>query len=150
LNKPTNKLKQIETEILIDANPKRVWQVLTDFDNHPKWNPFIKSISGEKEVGKKLTVKIQPPEGKGMTFNPRVLSFAKNEELRWIGKLFVKGIFDGEHYFKLIENGKKQTKFVHGEKFSGILVPLMTKVLENTKQGFKLMNEALKSECEKK
>ena len=142
-------MKQIETEILIDAKPEKVWQVLTDFENHPTWNPFIKSISGEQEVGKKLTIKMQPPDGKGMTFNPTVLSFTKNEEFRWIGKLIFKGIFDGEHYFKLTDNGKNQTKFVHGEKFSGILIPLMTKILENTKDGFELMNEALKTECEK-
>lgn len=142
-------MKQIETEIVIDATPQKVWQVLTDFENHANWNPFIKSISGEKEVGKKLVIKIQPPEGKGMTFKPIILAFSKNKEFRWIGKLFFKGIFDGEHNFELIENGKKQTKFIHGEKFSGILVPLMKKLLDNTKDGFILMNDALKNECEK-
>ena len=141
-------MKQIETEILIDVKPDRVWKVLMDFENHAKWNPFIKSISGEKEVGEKLIVEIQPPNGKGMTFNPTVLAYTKDKEFRWIGKLFFKGIFDGEHYFKLIENGKNQTKFVHGEKFSGILIPLMKKLLDKTKDGFVLMNEALKRECE--
>ncbi len=43
-------MKQIETEILINAKPDKVWQVLTDFESHSKWNPFIKSISGEKKV----------------------------------------------------------------------------------------------------
>ncbi len=142
-------MKQIETEILINAKPDKVWQVLTDFESHSKWNPFIKSISGEKKVGEKLIVQLQPPEGKGMTFTPDVLAFSENKEFRWKGKLLFKGIFDGEHYFKLIGTTKNQTKFVHGEKFSGILIPLMGKVLENTKKGFEIMNEALKTECEK-
>lgn len=47
---------KIETEIMINASVETVWKVLTDFDNHPTWNPFIQSISGEKAVGKNLTV----------------------------------------------------------------------------------------------
>ena len=45
-------MKRIETEILIEADPEKVWSILTDFENHPKWNPFIKAITGEKEIGK--------------------------------------------------------------------------------------------------
>jgi uncharacterized protein YndB with AHSA1/START domain len=38
--------KEIITEIEIDASPSQVWQVLTDFEKYPTWNPFIKKISG--------------------------------------------------------------------------------------------------------
>ena len=111
--------------------------------------PFIKSISGIQEEGEKIIVSLQPPKGKGMTFKPTILKFEENKEFRWKGKLGVKGIFDGEHYFKLFEIGNNQTKFIHGEEFSGVLIPLMGKVLKNTKVGFELMNESLKNECEK-
>jgi len=39
----------IATEILIQAPPTRVWQVLTDFGAYPQWNPFIVSLQGEAE-----------------------------------------------------------------------------------------------------
>ena len=142
-------MKQIETEILINAEPKKVWAILSDFENYPKWNPFIKSISGVKKTGGKLTVSIHPPDGNPMTFKPAVLEFLENVELRWKGKLGITGIFDGEHYFQLIDHGNKQTKFIHGEKFSGILIPFMGKTLEKAKEGFELMNQSLKGECEK-
>jgi hypothetical protein len=142
-------MQHIETEILINAQPEKVWAVLTDFERHPTWNPFIKSIEGEKAVGKQLKVFIQPPSGSGMTFKPDVLAFDANKEFRWKGKLFVKGIFDGEHYFQLIDMGDGTTKFIHGENFSGFLVPLMGGALDKTKAGFELMNEALKRECER-
>ncbi|MEX0812069.1 MAG: SRPBCC domain-containing protein [Chitinophagales bacterium] len=142
-------MKNIQTEILINAEPEKVWQVLTDFEKHPSWNPLIKSIKGEKAVGEKLTVFLQAPGGKGMTFKPVVLEFEPNKEFRWKGKLGIKGIFDGEHYFLLEKQGEKQTRFVHGENFSGFLVPLMGGILKDTKKGFELMNEALKGECEK-
>jgi Polyketide cyclase / dehydrase and lipid transport len=38
--------KEIVTEIEINAAPSRVWQVLTDFEKYPIWNPFIKKITG--------------------------------------------------------------------------------------------------------
>jgi hypothetical protein len=139
---------KIETEILIDASPEKVWSVLTNFDNHPRWNPFIKSITGEKTVGKNLVVKIQPPDGGGMTFKPVVLKFDPLREFRWRGKLGIKGIFDGEHYFILEELAPDRTRFIHGENFSGILVALMKGALEKTRQGFMLMNASLKRECE--
>lgn len=143
-------MKKIITEITIDTEIARVWNVLTDFENHPKWNPFIKSIQGKKSVGEKLTVAIKPPEGNGMTFKPTILSFETNKEFRWKGKLGISGIFDGEHFFILEKLNDNQTKFIHGENFSGILVALMGGALDKTKDGFELMNQALKKECEKK
>ena len=38
--------KEIVREIEINAPPSRVWQVLTDFEKYPTWNPFIKKITG--------------------------------------------------------------------------------------------------------
>ena len=84
-----------------------------------------------------------------MTFKPAVLAFSENKEFRWKGKLGINGIFDGEHYFQLTDLENNQTKFIHGEKFSGILIPLMGKTLDKAKEGFALMNQALKAECEK-
>lgn len=142
-------MKTIQTEIIIDADISTVWNVLMDFENHPQWNPFIKSIRGEKKVGNTLTVSIKPPDANGMTFKPTILILEPNREFRWKGKLFIKGIFDGEHFFKMESHSDSQTKFIHGEKFSGILVSLMGKVLEKTKDGFQLMNEAIKKESER-
>jgi len=141
-------MKLIETEILIDATPEKVWAILTNFENHPKWNPFITSIHGEKKIGEQLTVSIKPPGRNGMTFKPIVTSYKENTEFRWKGKLGIPGIFDGEHYFQLISQENNRTKLIHGEQFSGILVALMGKALNKTKEGFELMNKSLKIESE--
>ncbi len=86
---------EIKTEILINATPERVWSIFTNFNNYPSWNPFIKSISGEVKVGSKITVNIEPPESKGMTFKPKILTFETNKELSWLGQLLFAGLFDG-------------------------------------------------------
>ena len=142
-------MKNIQTEILINTDITKVWDVLMNFDSYPKWNPFITSISGERKLGNRLTVSINPPGGKGMTFKPNILTLEANKEFRWKGKLGINGIFDGEHYFILESVDKDITKFIHGEKFSGLLVTLVGKMLDKTQKGFQLMNESIKKECEK-
>ena len=142
-------MKQIETTIQISAPAAKVWHVLTDFERHPEWNPFITGIFGDKSVCGTLHINIHPPGGKGMSFAPKILAFTPGRELRWKGKLLLPGIFDGEHYFLLEAVSEQETRFIHGEKFSGILVALFGGMLEKTKEGFEAMNAALKKECER-
>lgn len=143
--------KEIKTEILINATPEKVWSILTDFDNYPNWNPFIKSINGEVKVGNKIKAKIRQSESKEMTFKPKIITFETNKELRWLGHLLFAGLFDGEHKFELIDNGNGTTTFRQSEKFKGIFVPLLKKQLDNnTKKGFEEMNRKLKELAEQK
>lgn len=75
--------------------------------------------------------------------------FEKEKEFRWIGKFLVPRLFDGEHVFLIKNNGDGTSTFVQYEKFRGILVPFLKKMLdENTKLGFEEMNQALKERCE--
>ena len=143
--------KEIKTEILINTTPEKVWTIFTNFENYPNWNPFIKSIKGEVKVGNKITARIEPPEAKGMTFKPKVLTYEINKELKWLGHLLFAGLFDGEHKFSLIDNGNGTTTFIQSEKFKGILVPLFQKQLDNnTKKRFEEMNKKLKEIAEQK
>jgi hypothetical protein len=142
-------MTSIQTELVINADALTVWSVLMNFEEYPNWIPFIRSISGEKKPGKKLTVFLQPPGGNGMTFKPVVLKLDPNKEFRWKGTLGIKAIFDGEHFFILEALKNSQTRFIHGENFSGMLLPLMGKLFDKTKAGFELMNESIKRESEK-
>jgi hypothetical protein len=142
--------KEIKTEITIKATPEKVWSIFANFDGYPEWNPFIKWIKGEISAGNKITVRLEPPKGRGITMRPEVLVFEKNSEFSWIGHLMLPGLFDGEHRFKLINNGNGTTTFIQSEKFDGILVPLFKKMLDgSTKNGFLQMNEKLKELAEK-
>lgn len=141
--------KQIETDIEINASAETVWNILTNFEAHPSWNPLVREISGLPKEGERLRVFIQPQGGKGMVFKPVVLKAEANRELRWLGKLLVPGLFDGEHYFRIEPVSEGRVRFIHGETFRGILVGLFAKGLDNgTKQGFRGMNEALKKRAE--
>ena len=136
--------KELKTSITIAASPERVWQVLSDFSRYSEWNSFITAINGEVAEGKTIEALIN-----GMTIRPKILAFKPNEELRWKGKLFVKGLFDGEHSFTLVDNQDGTTTFLHNEKFNGIFVGLLRKTLDTTiLDGFRKMNEELKKEAE--
>jgi len=139
----------IESDIEINAPISRVWALLTDFAAMPSWNPFIKSISGNLTQGARLSVHIAPPGTSGMWFKPTILSVRRERELRWLGHLFVAGMFDGEHYFLLESNGGDRTRLTQGEKFSGLLVGLLSGTLSSTEAGFKAMNTALKQQAER-
>lgn len=137
--------KQIRTEILIHASPQKVWSVLTNFEEYPNWNPFVKTLSGNVKVGNKIKVNLP-----GMSFTPTVVAFEATKEFRWIGHLLFNGLFDGEHCFQLIDNGNNTTTFIHSENFNGILVGIFSKKLNNeTKPGFEEMNRKLKEICDR-
>lgn len=141
--------KEVRTEIVINSSPEIIWDVLMNFESYPEWNPFIKSIQGNPKVGGRITAKIQPPESKEMTFKPTVLTNEKHKSFSWLGQLYFKGLFDGEHIFELVDNGNTTTTFIQREKFSGILVPLLKKMLDNnTRKGFEAMNQKLKELAE--
>ena len=139
---------RIETAIEIEASTKRVWALLTDFVEMPSWNPFITSISGALAQGARLSIQVAPPGKSVIRFKPIILSVRPEREIRWLGTLFVKGVFDGEHYFLLEPIGKDRTRLVNGEKFSGLLAGPLSSMLPATEQGFQAMNAALKRQAE--
>ena len=142
-------VKELHSEIQIDAPAERVWKLLTDFDSYPQWNPFIRNIIGQPAPGDRLEVRLAPPGGRAMTFRPKVLTAEPQRELRWLGHLLAPGLFDGEHSFSIQALDENRIRFVQREAFKGLLVPLFARSLEtNTQRGFEEMNRALKERAE--
>ena len=79
---------------------------------------------------------------------PTIRRVDPNRELRWLGRLLLPKVFDGEHIFELhSRNGG--TRFVQRETFSGLLIPLLWGSMKApTRRGFEAMNEALKARAE--
>lgn len=133
----------IQTEILIHAAPQRVWEVLTDFARLGEWSPFFQSIEGKPLKGERLVVRFR----KGPTFKPRVIEARAPAVLEWHGRLLLPGLFDGRHRFELLAEGAN-TRLLHTERFTGLLVPLFGAALDKTEQDFGAFNSALKSRVE--
>jgi hypothetical protein len=141
-------LKEIRTEIDIKASLEKVWEVLTDFNNFPQWNPFIRQINGDPKVGTKLKIHLHTSSGKSRTYRPTVTKVEPNRELRWSGKSFIPGMFNGERIFS-IELKTNHVRFVHREIFTGLGVALAGNRLDKDMyQSFEKMNDAFKEEVE--
>lgn len=141
-------MQSIHTSIDVDAPAETVWGVLTDFERYDEWNPVTR-IEGQAVAGERLVVSPGPEAGRMPTFRPRVLRAAPGEELRWRGKLFVGGLFDGEHAFEIQRLGESSTRLVQSETFEGLLVgPVLRRYGERTEANFRAANEALKRRSE--
>lgn len=135
------------TAIDIDAPAAMVWRVLVDFPSYPEWNPFIRRITGEAKVGARLEVAVEPANRKPMTFRPTVRVAEPDRELRWLGRVLLPGIFDGEHAF-IIEPRARGCRLRHEETFAGLLVPMFGAMLDDTARSFTRLNDALKRRVE--
>lgn len=140
-------MRRIETTIDIAAPAEAIWRVLADFPAYPAWNPFIRRIEGEIRVGAQLRVTVQPPGRRPMTFQPVVRAATPARELRWLGRLLIPGLFDGEHAF-VIESRGARCRLRHEERFAGLLVGAFPGMIVDTEKGFEAMNAALKRRVE--
>lgn len=139
---------QLETDIDIAAPPETVWNILTDLDAYGDWNPFIVSAEGHVAVGERLINRMKQPGGRAMTLKPTVTAVEAGSIFEWLGVLAMPGVFDGRHRFEL-EPTSTGTRLVHSERFRGVLVRFMRKMVDTgTRQGFEEMNAALKSRAE--
>ena len=143
-------MRVIHTEIDIEAPEatERAWRVLTDFGSHSEWNPLLRRVEGEPTVGGRLRVEIQIPGGRSRTFHPRVIKLEPSLELRWLGRLVVPGLLDGEHCFILERFRADRVRFFQREIFRGALAGTLGETLEATRRGFEEMNRALKARVE--
>ena len=139
--------RTIQTEVVINASAFKVWQVLTDFEAYPQWNPFMRQVTGAALPGQQLMIELNLG-GHTITFRPTILAMKPERELRWIGRLLIPGVFDGEHSFVIEPQGESRVRFVQSETFNGVLVPFTSIILSDTDQGFREMNQALKERVE--
>lgn len=141
--------RELITEIMIEAAPADVWNVFADFENYPGWTGIFRFPGGHLETGKKLEVIITPTDSRSITFRPVLLRADEKREFRWKGHLLLPGVFDGEHYFRIEEIDEGHTRFVHGEIFTGLLVPWLWHDLDTgTRKGFERFNKDLQEKVE--
>jgi hypothetical protein len=142
-------MKEIHTEIEIDAPASRVWRILTDFPAYPEWNSIIRRVEGEARVGARLHVQVQVSKAKRISFQATVRVAEPERELCWLGGLGIPGLFDGEHSLTIEPLDGGRVRFIHREQFRGLLVPLLAKTLDgDVRPGYEAMNRELKNRAE--
>lgn len=137
----------IDTTVDINASRDDVWDVLTDFASYKDWNPVMR-IEGAPEVGTKLVVHLTGAGGHGMSFRPKVLAATPGTELRWLGKVGLRGIAAGEHFFVLTTNDDGTTRLNHGERYSGALIALAKRDARSNDASYEAFSQALRHRVE--
>jgi len=137
------------TQIEIDATAERVWNVLTDLDYFPQWNPMIRWAKGKVCSGERLTVRFEPKGTRGYTFTPKLLIVEPNRQLRWLGYPRIPAFMDTEHYWLIEQITGEKSRLLHGAIIYGLLTPVSRIIFENTSRGpFEQMNHAHKKRAE--
>lgn len=135
--------RHITTDVVIEAPAAVIWDVLVDLGAYSEWNPFFRQASGRVAAGERLKL-----ESETLTFTPTVLEVREYRRLRWLGRLGIPGIFDGEHSFTLTPLADERTRVVQHEIFRGVLIPFAGSLLRDTESGFIALGKALKKRAE--
>jgi hypothetical protein len=128
--------------IAIQASPARIWGLLTNADDFPRWNSTVTSLEGSIERGQKLKLKVPISD---RTFTPRVTVFEPEKRMVWSDG--AAPMFKGARTFMLTPFGDT-TEFSMTETFSGLLLPLIRGSLPDFGPPFEQYASDLKREAE--
>ena len=130
-------------EIIINAQPEKIWQVLTNIKKWGDWNSRITNLvtQSELKVGSTFTWKT-----KGSKIKSTVHTFKTNQVLGWIGKTFgAKAIHNW--YLEPTSNGIKVRVEESMEGWIiGLIHKKMNRILE---EDMRFWLEQLKTESER-
>ena len=143
-------MREIKSEIVIEAPVEKVWSILMDFGGWKDWNPIVNQADGQANVGTHIAITMRGPDGKdAQKYQAKVEESVSPTTFRWRAVMMAGFMFTNDKVFRLeqIENG---TRLVHFERFSGLMVPLFWgKLKSNVVTMLNSMNEALKKVAEK-
>jgi hypothetical protein len=119
---------------------------------YQEWNPLIVSARGKVAVGEKIDICIRLPGKPDMPYVVKILRIVQEREFVWIGRMKMKGILDGMHFFELDPQGPNRVRLVQREEFRGFLVPMVWRTFLDSRmrEGFEAVNRSLKELAERR
>lgn len=128
----------------IAAPRERVWDLLTDADSYERWNRSVVSITGPIAEGE--TISLVSTLDPKRTFKLHVAEMSAPARMVWADGMPL-GLFRGVRTFTLdaIDAG---TRFSMVEEYSGPLAGLITKMIPDMNDTFRMYADGLKAEAE--
>ena len=136
-------MKQFAANIEIDGTPEQVWKVLTDASAYSEWDPNMNSIEGTIGLGEKLVLHTTLSK---RPFTVTVSTFDQNERMVWKSGMPL-GLFKGERTFQITERDGK-VHFALNEVFSGLMSPIIGRMIPDLQPTFEKFVAGLKAEVE--
>ena len=129
----------------IAASPERIWAILTNAADFPRWNSTVSSIEGKIALGERL--KLAVPAAPGRVFKPKVAEWEPGKSMTWSDGMAP--LFKGVRTFTLTPNTDGSTEFAMREELSGVMLPMIKGSLPDFGPSFETYAEDLKREAEK-
>lgn len=139
----------IAHDLRVDAPASRVWEVVTDLDRYPEWNPFVVHCASTLAVGDPIAMRV------------RVLPFLSQPQREWIleyepGRRLCYGIASmplgalaSRRSHEISADGPSRARYVSHFQLSGWLAPLVAVLLGGAlRRGFTAMSRALVERAE--
>jgi hypothetical protein len=139
-------MKQFAAAASIHAAPERVWSILTDAPRYPEWNPTVSKVDGRIAAGARVAVHATLSPGRA--FPVTVAVFDPPRRMVWRGGMPL-GLFVGERVFELVPRPGGGVDFSMRERFTGVLAPLVGRMLPDLQPAFDEFAAALKREAER-
>lgn len=129
----------------ISAPPARIWALLTNAEEFPRWNSTVTSLKGLIRQGEKLSLTV--PAAPGRTFTPRVTKLEPESSMEWSDGMAP--MFRGVRTFTLSPKPDGSTDFSMVEVFSGLMLPMIKGSLPDFGPSFEAYAADLKNEAER-
>ena len=137
-------MASIEVETEIKANPDKVWEVVSDIDNEPKFWKGTKEVRNIVKEGntvkREITIAFRDQKCmQEVTLEPRERIIAK----------FTKGIIDGEKIVSIIQRGDKTIlRTAWDIKLTGMMGIFTGMIKKHIKSGTEQAMQSIKAEIE--
>lgn len=143
-------MREVRTEIDINAPKAKVWDILINFDKWAEWNPIVNKAGGSAAMGEALTMTMAGEDGSdAQSYSPVITQFNAPNSFRWNAKMGAAFLFSNDKIVELTETDSG-THLVHSETFSGLMATMMWgKMKEGVPPMLNSMNGALKALAEK-
>jgi len=139
---------RIEDRIGIQAPADVIWEIVYDLPRWEEWNPTYPKASGHVRIGDTLNLTLALPGQPQQELKPKVLDWVPNEQLHW-RLSFMGGLISTLRYIEIQPLSEEGCIVDNGEIFGGFMGrSLGRRVGRSVRQGFKAMNEALKTRAE--
>jgi len=142
--------RRIYSDIIINAKPEKVWDVLIDTKSYENWAKFLINIEGEIENNSKIqaTFQLDPTKEKYNKIE-HTISVTKDEEYYWAEKGPL-GICDN-HHFKVESFEGDKTRFIQTDDLKKGATWLLGGYLSKIYlKGYDHFNNSLKEEVERR
>src|SRR5262245_41671639 len=137
--------RECTVSITIKEKPEKIWALLTNAANIPKWNSTVISLEGRIALNEKIALKsISSPD---RIFNLKVTTLTPPTKLVWEDG--AAPMFKGVRTYLLTPNADGTTDFNMQEVISGLMLPMIGGSLPDFKPTFEQYAADLKREAEK-